>query len=51
MPDSWLLASLQDADVLVSLTGGAPVGDHRLISGILFRINRSHIDFRGGALH
>ena len=32
--------------VLVSLTGGAPIGDHRLISGILVRMNRSHIDFR-----
>ncbi len=27
--------SLQDACVIVSLTGGAPIGDHRLISGIL----------------
>ena len=44
MPDSLLLASLQDACLLVSLTGGAPVGDHRLISGILIRMNHSHID-------
>jgi hypothetical protein len=35
VPDSRHLASLLDANLCVTLTGAAPVGDHRLLSGIL----------------
>ena len=35
VPDLAILASLQDASHRGCLTGGAPLGDHRLISAIL----------------
>ncbi len=35
VPESWFLSSLQDEFGSRSVTGGAPVGDHRLLSAIL----------------
>ncbi len=35
VPESWFLSSLQDEIRPHEVTGGAPFGDHRLISGIL----------------
>jgi hypothetical protein len=35
VPESWFLSSLQDEFGSRSVTGGAPDGDHRLISAIL----------------
>ena len=35
VPESWFLSSLQDESGSRSVTGGAPNGDHRLLSAIL----------------
>ena len=35
VPESWFLSSLQDECSSCSVSGGVPVGDHQLLSGIL----------------